>query len=78
MKKALVLILSLIMLTGCTTTRTEPTVTATPESAVAATPDTAASEAPTMPESSVVDTTTTDAGEKKVPCSHRIARSRPG
>ena len=65
MKKALVLMLSLIMLTGCTTTRTEPTVTATPESAVAATPDTAASEAPTMPESSVVDTTTTDAGEKK-------------
>lgn len=40
MKKALVLMLSLIMLTGCTTTRTEPTVTATPESAVAATPDT--------------------------------------
>lgn len=65
MKKALVLMLSLIMLTGCATTRTEPTVTATPESAVAATPDTAASEAPTMPESSVVDTTTTDAGEKK-------------
>ena len=65
MKKALVLMLSLIMLTGCTTTRTEPTLTATPESAVAATPDTAASEAPTMPESSVVDTTTTDAGEKK-------------
>ena len=65
MKKALVLMLSLIMLTGCATTRTEPTATATPESAITATPDTAASEAPTMPESSVVDTTTTDAGEKK-------------
>lgn len=45
MKKALVLMLSLIMLTGCATTRTEPTATATPESAITATPDTAASAA---------------------------------
>lgn len=38
MKKALVLMLSLIMLTGCATTRSEPMVTATPESAVTAPP----------------------------------------
>ena len=56
MKKALVLMLSLIMLTGCATTRTEPTATATPESAITATPDTAASEETTTPESSVVET----------------------
>ena len=56
MKKALVLMLSLIMLTGCAATRTEPTETATPESAITATPDTAASEETTTPESSVVET----------------------
>ncbi|WP_295340201.1 CAP domain-containing protein [uncultured Subdoligranulum sp.] len=56
MKKALVLMLSLIMLTGCATTRTEPTATATPESAITATPDTAASEETTTPESSAVET----------------------
>lgn len=64
MKKALVLMLSLIMLTGCATTRTEPTVTATPESAVTATPDTAASEETTTPESSVVETAVPDMEEK--------------
>ena len=64
MKKALVLMLSLIMLTGCATTRTEPTATATPESAITATPDTAASEETTTPESSAVETAVPDMEEK--------------
>lgn len=57
MKKALVLMLSLIMLTGCATTRSEPMVTATPESAVTAPPDTVALQETPMPESSVDETT---------------------
>lgn len=60
MKKALVLMLSLIMLTGCSAAHTEPKVTVTSEPAVTSTHDMAASEESSMPEPSVVELTEPD------------------